>query len=228
MSNNPLLFDAAFSAAVGGIESGRVIRDTALAGYATVRDAASAFATTVDGLIPSSALITPPEADLLCAICTQILAGRFLLSTTDTLALSRAIVALWNECRTVLVSTAPVVVEFLNWDGQANRLQTVLPAGHIAGMYIVGAIVVVRATPGSGVTFRHTEWIGTNGAGLQTNDSPGPISLGGTGTVPTNDPPITAMSDGSGPITVEWQPGGVPLGLIADLYVSAQFLGTKG
>lgn len=226
MANNPQLFDAAFSAAVGGIEAGRVIRDTALTGYATVRDAASAFATTLDGLIPSSALITEPEAELLCAICTQILAGRFLLSTTDTLALARAIVALWNECRPVLINTAPPLVERLAWDGQANFTQVALAAPHAAGMYRVTGVVDVTTPAAGGVVDRVTSWTNPNGV-VESTSLAALFNVSIPGTAPQDSNNVIAISNGLGAISVEWQPGGVPLGGVFDVYAVATYIGKR-
>ncbi len=226
MANNPVLFDAAFSAAVAGIEAGRIIRDTALSGYQSVRDAANTFATTLDALIPASLLLGPQDGELMNGICSNILAGRFLLSTTDTLALCQSIAALWNECRPLLVNTAPALVERLAWNGLLNFTQTVLAAPHAPGLYQVTGIIDVTTAAAGGIVDRVTSWTNQNGAAESASLSlPPNVSI--PGVAPQAEAHTMAVSNGLGPITIEWQPGGVAPGAVIDVFSVATYLGKR-
>jgi len=225
MANNPTIFNAALSAALGAAEAQRGIRNPVAASYDTLKVAATAFATRVDSLIPTG-IITEAEAELMQSICLQILAGKFIKPTSTFTALSLAILALWTSARANLVNELPIVAEFLNWDGLANHTLTPLAANHIPGMYLITGIAVVTTAAAGGIFFRHIEWTDPLG-GLQTNDSPAPVSLTVPGTVPQNDPPPTIMSSGATAVTVEFQPAGVVPPLVANLYSSAVFVGKQ-
>lgn len=105
----------------------------------------------------------------------------------------------------------------LAWDGQANLRLTALAAGHPAGDYSVIVTFTVLAAPGVGIVARAVEW--SDGGVAQLFNDPNTASFGTTG--PQFNSPIVIHSDGTAALVAELQPGGVPLGAVADVSVSA-------
>lgn len=224
MANNNLIFDAAYSGAVAGIEGGRSIANTSALSYNAIRLAALRFANAIDGLIAPSNDFLQQDAQLLQNICAQVCSGRHLTDTSNVTVTAQAIVALWNQTRGDLLNPAPFVVQNLNYDGQANLLQTVIGAPHTPGMYIVTGVIDVITVVAAGMIFRHAEWYDPRHI-LDTWDNPTAVAASNPGVQPNNESTFTIITDGLHPVTIEWQPGGVTPGFVGDVYCSAVFTG---
>jgi len=83
-NNNDAYFNAALAAAAGGPNIGRFRNSTVQADYATEIAAATAFATEVDSLIATDLGVSVARANLLNAICSALLASRYIASATAT------------------------------------------------------------------------------------------------------------------------------------------------
>lgn len=99
MSNNPLLFNAAFSAACAAGEAGRIINSTVSADYDELRAAALVFATTLDNAIPTDASTSQADANLMLSCCLTVLSGRYSLATSNYGQLTQAIKTLYDNAR---------------------------------------------------------------------------------------------------------------------------------
>jgi hypothetical protein len=76
MSNNTLLFNAAYASAFGGIHTSRWITSGNAADYTIARNQAITFAQAVDAAIPTDSAVTEQHAALLASICQQVLSGK--------------------------------------------------------------------------------------------------------------------------------------------------------
>jgi hypothetical protein len=112
----------------------------------------------------------------------------------------------------------PRATTLLDWDAQAFATLTLLGANHVAGLYSVSGLLVVRTAPAAGIAFREIRW-NAPGAPGQVNSSPGPISLSVPGTVSSD--PVEIFSDGSAAIVLEFQPAGVVPPAVVDVYGAA-------
>jgi len=101
MANNGILFNAAFSGALGAINASRSIASASGAAYTGAVASANAFATLLDAAIPA-ANYTQQEADLLQSICVQLFAQKGGASTDSVLL--AAVIAIFNQARTSLVA----------------------------------------------------------------------------------------------------------------------------
>jgi hypothetical protein len=103
--NNPALYDAAYSGAIGGA-SQRWITSTSETGYSSLVNAAIAFAVAVDAEIPPVGGEGPSDAesDLLLAICLGFWSSRNPTSTNsnDYLKAAQAVATLYAEARVEL------------------------------------------------------------------------------------------------------------------------------
>ena len=107
MSNNPLLFNAAFNAAVGAGEAGRIINSANAADYDEVEAAALVFATALDNAIPTDASTSQADADLMLSCCLSVMFGRYSLATSNYASIVQGIKTLYLAVRANHVSTNP-------------------------------------------------------------------------------------------------------------------------
>lgn len=104
MANNSVIYNAAFSGALGAIEAGRMIRSVQAADYDSVELTAATFAIALDSLIPTNTALTQADGDLMLSCCLSVMFGRFAKSTNNLTASINAIVALFNSVRASLVT----------------------------------------------------------------------------------------------------------------------------
>lgn len=106
MSNNKELQNAALSGAVGGFNDGRALNSAVSTSYATVVNAALAFAQKVDASIATATAVTSTEICLLAHICRSVTSGRFDDSATSShyATLGAAAAALYVESHAALTA----------------------------------------------------------------------------------------------------------------------------
>jgi len=198
MANNAIIYNGALAGMVSAIESGRSIRSVTAAQYSDVIAAATAFATQLDAAIPTNNAYTQQEGDLVLAICSQILVGKFWKADSSFTNIIAAIKALFTQAGAAIVA-APAVPSAVGLDGSTlPQTFTLAPAGHQAGIYAVSYQLRVRTVAGAGQVTLTLGWTGPN-SGAAT------FVLGGISLTSLTLTPATLraiVSNGLAPITV--------------------------
>lgn len=122
MANNPILYNGALAGACGGSHSGRWISNPAAASYLGDRNAAIAFATTVDAAIPTDATVTSADGSLMAALCSGVLQSKAITGSVDSANIALALAALWAETRVGLVP-APEPATDVAWFSRGTGAQ---------------------------------------------------------------------------------------------------------
>ena len=160
MANNPLLFNAAYCAAIGAGEAGRLINSTNAADYAEVKAAALVFATALDNAIPFDASTSSADADLMLSCCLSVLFGRYSLATSSYAQIVQGITALYQAARSGAASASDTYDFDDDFDGTLNSIGTLtsttgqnMPTG--SGNWNVRAIQNTGSYQGSSPILNH-------------------------------------------------------------------------
>lgn len=110
--NNPELYNAAISGAMGGTVDGQLISNTSSASYATLVNFCRTYATAVDAAIPTiGAGVVPAQVELMAALSRSIWSNRYPVSINSAIPANviSAIVAAWTAGCAVFAEESSLV-----------------------------------------------------------------------------------------------------------------------